>query len=592
MRKVVFTRGCLLFTSLLGLAVAIPGFENDNGGQGDPSSPSLTSPLFQDETSSSTTIAIDIESEIDEIHQDPPTSSFSTDRPNFVFIFTDDIGYGDLACTGHPYARTPNIDRLAREGVIMTQFHVNGNVCPHSRAGIMTGRNPSWFPNYTAQHGFMGRTTITNLLQNAGYRTGHVGKWNIGGDPEGDAIDYGIDFLSRPGHNRSDPRGREGDRFDEAINFIVSNKDEPFYLNLWAMALHTPVEAPQAIVDQFSDVKVKYGDFDEWQHERFDALKEHGGNLNRAMQLYLADLFALDLNVGRLLDALDENGLTDNTIVVFTSDNGPAVPGDGASEYNIGYAGGLRGGKHSFYEGGPLVPFLMRWPNGAPAGTINDSLLFGLDWLPTVCTLAECDIPWEIVEGEDMSDVFQGTVRDREQPLLYRWISPRAESFNRQWIRYGHWKFVRHDNELYDLREDFGERNNVVDRYPWIAQALTDYLVAWDATLPTAHAREDSPLLPFDPNEPVPQLGLPFIDLDDSMMKPEDVALRMTPKPFEAVAEAPQSSPVDFAFDDPSVDAAIDDSGSKTTQKSSANGSSPRSFSIATLCILWGLTLP
>lgn len=237
--------------------------------------------------------------------------------PNVIFILSDDVGYGDLACYGHPYAETPHLDRLAAEGTMFTQFNVNGNVCPHTRAGLMTGRSPSWFPNYTAKYGFMGAMTITNLLQQAGYVTGHIGKWNIGDDPDNESIEYGIDDLRRTGDITDDPRGREGLRFDDAIDFVEQNQNETFYLNLWIHAVHTPVSAPQDMIDRYRDLSVNRTDFAYWMQDRFDEVESFGGDIQESMHLYLADLYSLDLNVGRLLDTLDRLGLTNDTVVVF-----------------------------------------------------------------------------------------------------------------------------------------------------------------------------------------------------------------------------------------------------------------------------------
>jgi N-acetylgalactosamine-6-sulfatase len=238
-------------------------------------------------------------------------SAFS--KPNVIIIFTDDIGWGDLSCTGHPYAETPSICRLAEEGTIFENFYVTGNVCPHSRTGLMTSRNPSWFPNYTAEYGFMGALTVTNLMKDAGYHTGHLGKWNIGSDPEGDAQDYGILTVERVGSEEDDPFGREGLRFTKAIDFVEDHKDEPFYLNLWIYATHTPIDPPQVFIDRYKDLFIDYSKFD-------DQMQEVS---NVTMHKYLADLYSLDLNVGRLLDKLDELGLAENTVIAFSSDNGP-----------------------------------------------------------------------------------------------------------------------------------------------------------------------------------------------------------------------------------------------------------------------------
>lgn len=239
--------------------------------------------------------------------------------PNFIFIVSDDVGFGDLACYGHPYAETPNLDRLAAEGTMYTQFDMTGNVCTHTRSGLMTGRNPSWFPNFTAEYGFLGALTITKLLQEqAGYVTGHIGKWNIGPDPEIEYIEYGIDDLRLTGHLENDPRGREGLRFDDAIDFVEQNQKKPFYLNLWIHATHTPIQAPEEMIDRYRDLQVNRSDFSYWMQSQFDEVESLGGDIDKSMQLYLADLYEMDLNVGRLLDTLDALNLTDNTIVVFT----------------------------------------------------------------------------------------------------------------------------------------------------------------------------------------------------------------------------------------------------------------------------------
>jgi len=236
-------------------------------------------------------------------------------RPNVIMIFADDVGYGDLSCYGNPYSETPNLCRLAEEGTQFHNFYVTGNVCPHSRAGLMTSRNPSWFPNYTSQYGFMGALTINNLLSDADYHTAHIGKWNIGANPEVEQSQYGIQTLRQTGSNRNDPFGREGMRFTHAMQFVEEHQDEPFYLNLWIYATHTPVNPQQQFVDRYKDIQIDYSKF--------------GGQLDGIPQEkihnYLADLWQMDINIGRLLDHLDRLGMAENTIVAFTSDNGPDI---------------------------------------------------------------------------------------------------------------------------------------------------------------------------------------------------------------------------------------------------------------------------
>ena len=211
------------------------------------------------------------------------------------------------------YSETPNLCRLAEEGTKFENFYVNGNVCPHSRAGLMTSRNPSWYPNYTAEYGFMGALTITNLLKDAGYYTGHIGKWNIGSDPQADGELYGIDNVERTGSRSGDELGREGLRFDRALQFVEDHQDELFYLNIWVYATHTPIDPPEHFVERYEDLEVDYSLFDEYMDEVSD----------NKMHKYLADLYSLDLNVARLLNQLDKLGLAEDTIVAFSSDNGP-----------------------------------------------------------------------------------------------------------------------------------------------------------------------------------------------------------------------------------------------------------------------------
>jgi len=381
------------------------------------------------------------------------------ERPNFIFIFADDLGFGDLKCYGHPHADTPNLDRLAAEGSLFRQFHVNGNVCPITRAGLMTGRNPSWFPNYTDDFSFMGATTITNVLQDAGYLTGHIGKWNIGPNYDTEHVAYGIDDLRITGSILDDPRGKEGLRFDEAIDFLEGHKDQqPFYLNLWIYATHTPINPPQGLIDHFADITIDRTLYGKHMQEKFDFVVANGGDIQEYMKIYLAEVWGLDIQVGRLLDKIDELGIADNTVVVFSSDNGPERVNESRLEA-LGYSGGLRGEKHSYYEGGTRVPLIVRWPGKVPAGRVDDhSIMFGTDWLTTVASIAKAPYDPNLFEGENMSDVWLGNTRSRKNPLFFRQLN----NFSRKFMRYGKWKLHVHLEELYDLDIDPYEMDNVV----------------------------------------------------------------------------------------------------------------------------------
>jgi len=467
------------------------------------------------------------------------------ERPNFLFIFADDLGFGDLACYGHPYADTPNLDRLAAEGTLFRQFHVNGNVCPITRAGLMTGRNPSWFPNYTDDYSFLGATTIMNILQDEGYTTGHIGKWNIGPDYNAEYADYGIDDLRITGSISGDPRGKEGLRFDETLDFIEQYKDEAFYLNLWIYATHTPIDPPQNLIDHFAGLTIDRNMFGTHMQENFDFVEANGGDIDEYMRIYLAEVWGLDLQVGRLLDKLDELGLTDNTVVVFSSDNGPERLKDSRLEA-LGYSGGLRGEKHSFYEGGTRVPFIVRWPGEVPAGRVDDeSIMFGMDWLTTVASLAGAPYNSNLFEGEDMADVWLGNTRSRTAPLFFRGL----KNFNKKYMRYGRWKLHVDEEELYDLANDEYEFVNLYnDRPDIVAELLVSYS-AWEATLPSVHVRLPNDAVPFDPTDPAPQFVLP--DIQDAFPQPPPTEppvpepTSMPMNPVSAPTNQPSSPPTE-----------------------------------------------
>ena len=511
----------------------------------------------------------------------PKVVTSADERPNFLLIFCDDIGFGDLASYGHPYAETPNLDRLAAEGTSFRQFHVNGNVCPVTRAGLMSSRNPSWYPNYTEDFGFMGQKTVTNVLKDAGYYTGkhyetrrccwcdfislsyphtqrpylsafagHIGKWNIGSDYVTDAVDNGIDYVRKTRSISGDPRGKEGLRIDEAIKFLEQKEanqiDAPFYLNLWLFTTHVPIVPPQSYVDHFSTLNVDRSKFGFHMQTKFDELLSIGGNINASMHDYLGEVLALDENVGRLLDKLDEMGLSDNTVVAFSSDNGPERLKAGINA--LGYSGGLRGEKHSYYEGGTRVPFIVRWPGHIPAGRVDDgSIMSGLDWLPSVASLAGADIPWNVVEGEDMSDVWKGNSRSREQPLFFRQWN--TAGHGRVYVRYGRWKLHKREKELYDLATDPEERINLFDTRRDVYAKLLLAMSQWEATLPTDHARLPDSTLPFNPDRPVIKISPPEIsDSFSSFAAPGNATVKSTGVPtaaptISAVTPVPTKTP-------------------------------------------------
>ncbi len=424
------------------------------------------------------------------------SSEASNRPPNVVFLFADDLGYGDLACYGHPYARTPALDQLAGEGTRFTRFYVSGVTCCPSRTGFMTGLHAARFPRYPAGFGFSGRTTVTELLKTRGYRIGHFGKWHIGPDV---GRDYGVDEYGPDDDPRGDPRGRDAAIYDAAIEFIRKNTDRPFYMNVWGHITHYAVNAPDDQVEEFNDVTVDRGDFSETMQHKFDECEQIGGSVDAGMREYLAEVHALDSHVKRVLDAIDNAGLRDNTIVVFSSDHGPApvlLAGGkrGAKEYSanmLGYAGLLRGGKHDQYEGGVRVPFIIRWPGHVKPGRVDrTSVLSGLDWLPTLCSIAGVDDVPDGLDGEDVSTAWFGTDRIRTSPLFWRTSASGAGPS----VLEGKWKLHlgtkrRPKEELYDLSSDPAELQNVADQYLEVTARLRKKAEAWVSELPTEYQK-------------------------------------------------------------------------------------------------------
>ena len=423
-------------------------------------------------------------------------SQGASDRPpNIVFMFADDLGYGDLRCYGHPYAKTPALDQLAEEGTRFTQFYVTGVTCNPSRTGLMTGLFPARFPKYAADFGFGDRVTITDLLMKRGYVTGHFGKWHIGPDDSNGV--YGIDTVQTIGNSRDESAGRDDDLYSAAIEFIRKNKDKPFYVNVWGHATHFPVNPTSTLGAQFKDIEVDRKDFPPTMQHKFDECLKIGGDLDESMRQYLGDVYQIDLNVGRMLKAIDELGLRDNTIGVFSSDHGPApviLASKGARKYSnnmLGSAGIYRGGKHTQYEGGTRVPFIIRWPGHVQAGRVDsESVCSFIDWMPTLCAIAGIDELPQKLDGEDVSDIWLGDKRQRSKPLFWRASSTGGSPA----IRDGKWKLHlsrRNDEatELYDLSVDPSESNNVAGKYPKVVARLKKKVQAWVDELPDSYEK-------------------------------------------------------------------------------------------------------
>lgn len=422
----------------------------------------------------------------------------ASDRPpNIVLFFADDLGYGDLACYGHPYAKTPALDRLASEGTRFTQHYVTGVTCNPSRTGLMTGLFPARYRRYTADFGFGDRVTITELLKKRGYRIGHFGKWHIG--PKSTEVDgmYGIDTVEVIGNSKEESAGRDDDLTEAAIRFMRENGDQPFYVNIWGHSTHFPVNPPAKLAGEFGETKVNREDFSGTMQHKFDESARLDEDLDESMRQYLGDVYSIDLNVGRVLKAIDELGLRDDTIVVFSSDQGPApvvVASKGPRDFSknmLGYAGEFRGGKHTQLEGGTRVPMIIRWPGHVKAGHVDAANVTSfIDWMPTLCAIAGIEVLPKRLDGEDVSDIWFGANRERSKPLYWRVSSSRAAPAMRE----GKWKLHLGSRrggeiELYDLSVDPSESRNVAKEHPEVLAGMTAKLKTWVAELPEEYEK-------------------------------------------------------------------------------------------------------
>jgi arylsulfatase A-like enzyme len=446
-------------------------------------------------------------------------------RPNVIFLLTDDQGWGDAAAWGHPYYKTPNLDRLTREGLRVSQFYVANPVCSPSRTAFMTGRYPARFRvhGHFATHELNEARampdwldpqvpTLTRLLQQAGYITGHFGKWHLGNGPGApEPGDYGIDRyvtlvsngpqLLAPGAP-PEPHwwGKStGIIMDHAIAFLRAHKDRPFYLNIWTLVPHAtldPTPEQLAVYDAL-EPRADHPAFGRWTQDYYRAARD----LRSQMRVFAASITDLDTQVGRLLDALRELGLEENTLLVFSSDNGPEdYHIANAANAGVGSPGPHRGRKRSIYEGGVRQPFVVRWPGHVQPGVFDTtSVLAAVDFLPTICAITGVKPPADLArDGEDVSDILLGgPSRPRKGPLFWEWRSSVAGDPDFApppiAVRDGPWKLLTNRDrtrvELYDIPGDPAETTNVAAAHPEIVARLAKLALDWKATLPPGEER-------------------------------------------------------------------------------------------------------
>ncbi len=419
-------------------------------------------------------------------------------KPNIIILLTDDLGFGDIGCYYNVYA-TPHIDRLATEGVMFTNYYTAAPICSPSRAGLLTGISPAKL-NFTTflhtrkankaaeQADYLDTTvwSMAKLLRDHGYATAHYGKWHLGGGRDvTDAPNfdqYGFDdwagtyespapdpLLTAADWIWSDQDSikrwnRTSYLIDKTLEFLAKNKDQPSFVNLWIDDVHTPWVP---------------GD---------DSIGRYPTKPNEEKS-FIAVLTELDKQVGRLMEGLQALGIDQNTLVIFTSDNGP-MP-----NFRQDRSAGLRGSKLSLYEGGIRVPFIARWPQKIAKGRVDStSVLAAIDLLPSLSALAGIKVPQEIkqrFDGEDRSTALLEKASSRATTLFWEYgRSDTAFNFpqgrNRSpslALREGHWKFLmnvdRSRPELYDLRTDSAENRNLVTQYPELVKRFGDLLINW-----------------------------------------------------------------------------------------------------------------
>jgi arylsulfatase A len=467
----------------------------------------------------------------------------SVEKPNIIFILADDLGYGELGCYGQQKIKTPNIDRLAAEGMKFTQHYSGSPVCAPSRCTLMTGKHTGhsyirandemnergdvWHNrNIEGQRPLLPNTeTIGRMMQRAGYVTGAIGKWGLGGPhdsghPNKQGFDFWYGYLcQRVAHNYypthlwrnaekdmlegnvyfyphqklpadkdpNDPASYKpysGKQYsqdlmaNEALHFIKQNKDKPFFLYLPFIVPHASLQVPGDSLEEYA------GKFPETPYKG-----EKGYLPNRTPRAaYAAMITRMDREIGRIMDLLKELGLDENTLVIFTSDNGTAWGYGGTDPRFFNSSGGLRDFKGSLYEGGIRVPMIARWKGKIKPGIVSNHISAFWDFYPTFAEIVGADIPDDL-DGISLLPALLGKEQKKHDYLYWGYIGKQA-------MRMGRWKAVKpgidKEIELYDLENDMVEKNNVSDHHPEIIANIVELMRT---------ARTESELFPLVPRE-------------------------------------------------------------------------------------------
>ncbi|PHK97979.1 arylsulfatase [Neolewinella marina] len=452
-----------------------------------------------------------------------------------MYILADDLGYGDLSSYGQTHFQTPTLDELAAGGIRFTQHYAGSTVCAPSRVSLMTGRHTGTSyvrGNYeTGPRGFGAELplrpddlTLGEVLQGAGYRTAAIGKWGMGmdgttGEPLKKGFDYSYGVLNQayahyqypdsvyvngrrtavPG-NQGGARGAfSGDLYtEEAIRFITNSADdEPFFVYLAYTTPHAEMLVPEdSLFQRFAGQFEKSPFTKGTQGGGYSA--EYGpgygayASQEHPFAAYASMVVRMDRDVRRIREALEARGLAENTLILFSSDNGPHAEG-GAVPERFASAGPLRGQKRDLYEGGIRVPFIAYWPRGIRQPAVSDHLSSFWDILPTVADLADADLGDYSTDGLSLAPLLTGDTSNQQKHDFLYWEFHERESSN-QAVRKGEWKAVRMKPEgpveLYHLPDDLGESEDVSAQHPAVVAEMEDIM---------REARTLHPLWPLKP---------------------------------------------------------------------------------------------
>lgn len=421
----------------------------------------------------------------------------ASSRPNILFILADDMGWGDLSCYGRPDYQTPNLDKLARQGTRFTNAYSAAPVCTPTRVGFHTGRYPARLPvgleEPIHERSALGERikttgiplshpTVSSLIKAAGYETALVGKWHLGYLPDFGPLNFGFDeffgiMSGAVDHFSHKDMTANLDLFegevpvervgyltdlltDRAVDYLKRPHKKPFYLSLHYTAPHWPWEGPN---DRAASEAIKYGPV--------------GFRAGGSLKIYAGMMKSLDAGIGRVLETLKTSGLEQNTMVIFTSDNGGE---------RFSYNWPFRGQKMELFEGGLRVPAIVRWPGVTTAGSISDQPVITMDWTATMIAAAGAEPDKKFpFDGEDLTDVVRSKHTLFDRTFFWR-------TFRQGGMRSGKWKYLREGEKdlLFDLNVDEREQANFAEAKPEILNDLRDQFKSWESRMMVYPRRE------------------------------------------------------------------------------------------------------